>query len=66
MMRLKYQLTIKLRCDSRFQRLQFSNQGNHFKNASACSKRTLKTTVATQLYRQKMVSVLSFVVKFLE
>jgi len=26
-----------------------SNQGNFFENATACSKRTLKTTVATQL-----------------
>ena len=27
-----------------------SNQGNYFENATACSKSTLKTTVATQLY----------------
>jgi len=27
-----------------------SNQGNFFENATACSKRKLKTTVATQLY----------------
>ncbi len=27
----------------------FRNQGNYFENANACSKRTLKTTVATQL-----------------
>jgi len=26
-----------------------SNQGNYFENATACGKRTLKTTVATQL-----------------
>jgi len=26
------------------------NQCNYFENATACSKRTLKTTVATQLY----------------
>jgi len=26
-----------------------SNQGNYFENATACSKRTLKMTVATQL-----------------
>jgi len=26
-----------------------SNQDNYFENATACSKRTLKTTVATQL-----------------
>ncbi len=29
--------------------LVVSNQGNYFENATACSKRTLKTTVATQL-----------------
>jgi len=53
---------IKLCCDSRFQRaftacscvfkvitLIGSNQGNYIENATACSKRTLKTTVATQL-----------------
>jgi len=53
---------IKLSCDSRFQRaftpcscvfkvitLVWANQGNYFENATACSKRTLKTTVATQL-----------------
>jgi len=27
-----------------------SNQGNFFENSTACSKRKLKTTVATQLY----------------
>jgi len=27
-----------------------SNQGNYFENETACSKRTLKTTVATQPY----------------
>ncbi len=27
------------------------NQGNYFENATACSKRTLKTTVARQLIR---------------
>jgi len=26
-----------------------ANQGNYFENATACSKRTLKTTVTTQL-----------------
>jgi len=54
---------IKLRCDSRFQRaftactcvfkvitLIGSNQGDYFENATACSKRTLKKTVATRLY----------------
>ena len=53
----------KLRCDGRFTHaftacvcvfkeitLVGSNQGNYFENATACSKRTLKTTVATQLY----------------
>jgi len=53
---------LKMRCDSRFQRaftayssvfkvinLIGSNQGNYFENATACSKCTLKTTVATQL-----------------
>jgi len=29
--------------------LVWANQGNYFENATACSKRTLKTTVATQL-----------------
>jgi len=55
-------LYLKLHCDSRFQRvitacscvfkvitLVGSNQCNFFENATACSKRTLKTTVATQL-----------------
>ncbi len=59
------QNTIKLSCDSRFQRaftafscafkvitLVGSNQGTYFVNVSACSKRTLKTTVATELYLQ--------------
>ncbi len=53
---------LKLRCDERFTRaftacgcvfkeitLVGSNQGNFFENATACSKHTLKTTVATQL-----------------
>ncbi len=52
---------LKLSCDSRFQRaftacvfvlkvitLVGSNQRNYFENATACSKRTLKTTVATK------------------
>ncbi len=51
-------MELKLRCDSRFQNafcvfkvitLVGSNQGNFFENATACSKSTLKTTVATQL-----------------
>jgi hypothetical protein len=57
----------KLRCDGRFTHaftacvcvfkeitLVGSNQGNYFENATACSKRTLKTTVATQLKIPKM------------
>jgi hypothetical protein len=53
---------LKLRCRSRFQHLFTvcicvfkvitlvgSNQHNYFENAIACSKRTFKTTVATQL-----------------
>jgi hypothetical protein len=53
---------IKLRCDERFTHaftecvcvfkeitLVGSNQGNYFENATACSKRMLKTTVATEL-----------------
>jgi len=56
---------IKLRCDERFTHaftawgcvfkeimLVGSNQGNYFENATACSKRMLKTTVATQLNGQ--------------
>jgi len=55
-------LSIKLSCDNRFQRaftacrcvfkvitLIWDNQGKFFENATACSKRTLKTTVAMQL-----------------
>jgi len=51
---------LKLRCDERFTHaftawgcvfkeitLVGSNQGNYFENATACSKRTLKKTVAT-------------------
>jgi len=30
--------------------LVWANQGNYFENATTCSKRTLKTTVAMQLY----------------
>jgi len=67
--------TLKLSCDSRFQRaftacscvfkvitLIGSNQCNFFENATSCSKRTLKTTVATQLYYtnlQRRTSLLS-------
>ncbi len=52
----------KLSCDIRFQcaftacccvfkviTLVWANQGNYFENVNACSKCTLKTTVATQL-----------------
>jgi len=59
---------VKLRCDTRFQRaftacscvfkliiLIGSNQGNYFENATAWSKCTLKTTVATQLYWLKII-----------
>jgi len=55
-------MSLKLSCDSRFQRaftacccifkvitLVWANQGNYFENTNACSKHTLKTTVATQL-----------------
>ncbi len=55
-------MTLKLRCDERFTHaftacscvfkeitLVGLNQGNYFENENACSKRTLKTTVATQL-----------------
>jgi hypothetical protein len=54
--------SFKLSCDSRFQRaftacscvlkeitLVGSNQGSYFVNETACSKRTLKTRVVTQL-----------------
>jgi len=53
---------LKLHCDERFTHaftacgcvfkeitLVGSNQGNLFENTTACSKRMLKTTVATQL-----------------
>ncbi len=53
---------LELRCDERFTHaitacgcvfkeitLVGSNQGDYFENTAACSKRTLKTTVATQL-----------------
>ncbi len=60
-------LLLKLSCDSRFRRaftayvcvfklitLVVSNQHNYFENANACIKRTLKTTVATQLDTQAL------------
>ena len=59
-------LSLKLRCDERFTHaftacscvfkentLVGSNQGNYFENKNACSKRTLKTIVATQLKLQR-------------
>jgi len=59
----KCKISFKLRCDGRFQRafiacccifkvitLVWANQDNFFENANTYSKRTLKTTVATQLY----------------
>ncbi len=59
---LRKYLPFKLSCDSRSQRaftacvcvfkvimLAWTNQGNYFENTNACCKRTLKTTVATQL-----------------
>jgi len=62
LLKLLYLCSIKLSCDSRFQRaftacvcvfkeitLVGSNQRNYFENANACSKRTLKTTVTIQL-----------------
>ncbi len=55
-------LSLKLHCDTRFQRaftacvcffkvitLVWANQRNYFENVTAWTKRTLKTTVATQL-----------------
>jgi hypothetical protein len=55
-------VSFKLRCDTRFQRaftacscvfevitLISASQRNYFENATACSKRTLKMPVATQL-----------------
>jgi len=38
-----------------------SNQHNYFENAKACSKRTLKTTVATQLKSQSCNCTSGFV-----
>jgi len=59
---LFHKASLWLRCDERFTHaftacncvfkentLVVSNQGNYFENATACRKRTLKTTVATQL-----------------
>jgi len=59
--------SLKLSCDSRFQHaftecnwvfkvitMADSNKGNYFENGTACSKRTVKTTVATQLNNLRM------------
>jgi len=59
-------MSLKLRCDERYTHaftacgcvfneitLAGSNQGNYFENENACSKRKLKTTVATQLKHTK-------------
>jgi len=64
---------LKLSCDSHFQRaftacvcifkvitLVGANQGNYVENATACSKRTLKTTVVTQLNVPKSKSQIAF------
>jgi len=40
---------MQLRFQSNYLGLSQPNQGNYFENATACSKRTLKTTVATEL-----------------
>ncbi len=61
----------KLRCDERFTHaftacscvfkeiaLVGTNQGNYFENENACSKRTLKTTVATQLKEHRFESLI--------
>jgi len=61
-------MRLKLSCDNRFQgafaacscvfkviTLVGSNQGNYIENATACSKRTLKTTVATQRKIQQSI-----------
>jgi len=62
------QTSLKLSYDSRFQRAfiacvcifkvttrLWTNQDNYFENATACSKRTLKTTVATQFCITKIL-----------
>jgi hypothetical protein len=42
-----------------------SNQGNYFENATACSKRTLETTVATQLKGPFTRAVSTFLISIL-
>jgi len=64
---------LKLRCDDRFMHaftacgcvlkditLVGLNQGNFFENATACSKRMRKTTVATQLKKHFCHKLFSF------
>jgi hypothetical protein len=64
-------MALKLCCEERFTHaltafgcvfkeitLVGSNQGNFFENATACSKRMMKTTVATQLYMLKLYTLL--------
>jgi len=46
---LRWKQLLKERCDTRFQ-FDPTNVITYFENATACSKRTLKTRVATQLY----------------
>ncbi len=70
---LFYLLSIKIICDKRFQRaftsfgwvfkvitLIWVNPHNYFENATACSKCTLKTCVATQLLLLNGVGGLEF------
>ncbi len=42
--------------------LVWANQGNYFKNATACSKHTLKTTVATQLQQPILMFISNILV----
>ncbi len=62
-----YVFDLKLRCDERcgcvFKEITLfgSNQGNYFENATACSKRTLKTTVATKLNRCILIGIFKVV-----
>jgi len=68
---------LKVRCDERFTHaltacgcvfkeitLVGSNQGNYFENATACCKRTLKTTVATQLITPCKISIVKLLKQF--
>jgi len=72
-MKMQYKVrnvSLKLRCDTRFQHaftafncvfkvmtLVWANQRNYFENATTCSIRTLKTTVATQLKRLPWIGI---------